>query len=102
MMSWLEAFGLTVAIEAPLVALAAPAGKRRDAAIDSLAFNLMTHPCAWWSAQHWPEHWTAIELAVLAAETVGYALATRIGWRRGFVLAAVANVVTAALSFALM
>jgi len=53
-------------------------------------------------SQHWPEHWTAIELAVLAAETVGYALATRIGWRRGFVLAAVANVVTAALSVALM
>lgn len=99
MISWATAFLMTVGIEAPLVALAAPAGKRRDAAIDSLALNLMTHPCAWWSVQQWPAQWTAIELAVLAAETCGYALASRVGWRRGFVLAAVANVVTAALSF---
>jgi hypothetical protein len=37
---------------------------------------------------------------VLAVETLGYALVTRIGLSRGFLVAALANGVTAALSFA--
>ncbi|MCA3007160.1 MAG: hypothetical protein INH34_02165 [Phycisphaerales bacterium] len=100
MIGWATAFALTVVIEAPLAALAAPRGRRRDAVVDSLALNLVTHPNAWWSVQQWPGRWTEVELAVLAVETLGYALVTRIGLSRGFLVAALANGVTAALSFA--
>jgi hypothetical protein len=100
MIGWAAAFALTLAVEAPLAALAAPRGRRRDAAVDSLALNVATHPTAWWCVQQWPERWTEVELAVLAVETLGYALVTRLGGARSFAAAALANGVTAALSFA--
>lgn len=100
-MLWLFAFALTVSCELPLVALVAPRGLRRRAAVDSIAVNLCTHPLAWLAVQQLDLPWLAVEIAVLVSEVLAYHNVTRMPWLRAVLAATLANVVTASLSFAL-
>ena len=99
-MNWPTAFALTAAIELPLVAAVAPSALRRRAALDSLAVNLLTHPLAWLSFGAGWLPWATIELLVLAVEAIAYRTVTRLSWPRALAASALANGVTAALSFA--
>lgn len=90
-MSWLAAFALTLAIEAPLVALSAPRRLARVAVRDGLAFNLLTHPAAWLAIQHLGLAVAPVEALVWAAEAALYRSVTGLGWARAALVAAVAN-----------
>ena len=98
-MMWLYAFLLTCAIELPIVVMCAGAGKRRRAAMDSLAANLVTHPAAWYLVRSMLLPWLAVELAVAAAELLIYRGVTKLSWGRATAAAVLANGVTAAMSF---
>jgi hypothetical protein len=100
-MDWPTAFLCTVAIELPLVALVAPAGRRRRAAVDSIAANLLTHPLAWFLFGSALLPWTVVEIGVAGAETVVYRAVTGLRWPRAIAAAMLANTVTATLSFVL-
>lgn len=98
-MNWVSAFALTAAIELPLATLCAPAGVRRRTALDSLFANLTTHPLAWYLYGAGLVPWVPLEVGVAAAEALVYRAVTRLPWRRALAASALANGVTAALSF---
>lgn len=98
-MNWLAAFLLTLAVELPLVALLAPAGRRRPTALDAAAANLLTHPLAWYSVRELGASWWLVEGAVVSVEALVYIGCTRLPAGRAWLMAAIANAVTAALSF---
>jgi hypothetical protein len=93
------ALALTLAIEVPLATLAArlclPAAPWRRVLLAALCASLLTHPFAWWANRTlpWPfvERATLIELSVVAAETLVYALLVPLRLRAGFGLALWAN-----------
>ena len=97
-MTWLTAFALTCAVELPIVALLAR-GRRRRAALDAFGANLLTHPLAWYAVRTLLASWTAVELTVVVVEAVVYRTVTRLPLERAVVASALANGVTAALSF---
>lgn len=98
-MDWPTAFLCTVAVELPLVALVAPRGQRRRAAVDSIAVNLLTHPVAWYLVGASLLPWTVVEAGVAGVEMVAYHLVTPLRWPRAAAASLLANAVTAALSF---
>lgn len=98
-MTWLDAFLLTCVIELPIAMACANATRRRRAGTDSLAANLVTHPTAWYLANSVMLPWLAVEIAVLIAEVLIYRHVTRLTWARASAAGALANGVTAALSF---
>lgn len=98
-MTWPLAFLLTIAIELPVVAWLAGAAKRRRALLDGFAANLLTHPTAWLMVRSLDCPWLAIELGVLAVESLVYWRVTRLPPPRAFAIALLANGITAALSF---
>ena len=99
MMLWLLAFVLTLGCELPLVACCAPSGWRRRAALDSLAINACTHPLAWLAVNEAYLPWLVVEVLVLVAEALAYRHVTQLAWPRAIAAAALANVVTASMSF---
>ncbi len=100
-MSWWIAFVWTITCELPLAAVAAPKGLAGRAARDSLAFNLSTHPFAWYAITRYESPWIAVEIVVFGVEALLYACVTGTGPRHGVRIAALANGVTAALSWLL-
>ena len=97
-MDWPAAFALTCAVELPIVAAVA-VGRRRRALLDAFFANLLTHPLAWYSIRTWLLSWLAVEVAVLLVEAIVYRTVTRLTWGRALLAAALANGITAALSF---
>ena len=69
-MNWATAFALTVAIELPIVMLVAARGRRRRAAGDALAANLLTHPCAWWAVLSAGAPWLLVEADTVRGRAV--------------------------------
>ena len=98
-MMWLYAFLLTCTIELPIVMMCAGEGKRRRAATDSLAANLVTHPAAWHVVRSMMTPWLGTEVAVTAMELLIYRGVTRLSWRRATAASLLANGITASLSF---
>lgn len=87
---------LTLVIELPIaVGLARALGSRRDGLVAAAAVgaSLLTHPILWMSADllTTPLRLVGAELIVAAVETVAYALAAGLGWRKGLVVSVVAN-----------
>jgi hypothetical protein len=99
-MNWLAAFLLTLAVELPLLALLAPTARRRRALLDGTAANLLTHPLAWYAVRELGASWWLVEGCVLVVEALVYVGCTRLPVGRAWLMAALANAVTAALSFA--
>ena len=99
-MSYWAAFGLTLAVEAPLAALLS-GDLRRRAAFHSLLLNLATHPLAYLALRRGWSSWTLAELLVAASEAVGFAVVTRLGWPRALLVSAACNGATAGLAFLL-
>ena len=95
---WLLALGLTVAVETALALVLGGAARRR-LLVDTPLLNLFTHPVATLAHQRLGVPFLAVEVAVVCVEAVGYALVTRLPWRRAVALSAVLNAVTASLSF---
>lgn len=96
-MTWLTAFLLTVSIELPVVLLLAPAARRRRAAGDACAANLLTHPCAWWAVLSLGASWWLVEAAVAFVEAVVYRTSTGLSWPRAALTSLLANGVTATI-----
>jgi len=94
---WPTAFLLTVAIELPIVLLLAPAGRRRRAAGDACAANLLTHPCAWWAVLSAGASWWLVEAVVALVEAAVYRVSTGLTWPRAAATSLLANGVTAAI-----
>jgi len=108
-MTQLEALVLTLVIELAVVAVFAtalrfwprPAWPR--AFMVAAAASLLSHPWAWWANTSalvmlpFLERAAVIEIGVVAAETMLYALVAGLSWGRALVVATVAN----ATSFAL-
>lgn len=97
-MEWPAAFAFTCAVELPIVAMMAQ-GRRRRAALDAIGANLLTHPLAWYSVRTLLLSWLAVEVAVLLVEALAYRTVTRLTWGRALSASALANGITAALSF---
>jgi len=92
----------TLLVEAPVAAALAGRGRRRVALLASLALNLVTHPLAFGLTWLLPSGWVPIELAVVAAEALGYRALVRAGWARVVLLSVAANLVSALVGVALM
>jgi hypothetical protein len=92
--SWPVACALTVALELPLAAGLAPAGRRRRVAGDALLLNLLTHPLAWGAVLGlgWPL--LPVEVGVTAAEAVGYRAVSGLGWGRAGLISLLCNGLT--------
>ena len=95
------ALGLTLAVEAPVAAALAARGRRTRTAGMSVLLNLVTHPAAWLVAPNGLAAWAALELAVTAAEALGYRWFARLGWRRALIVSAACNAATAGLALVL-
>ncbi|MCC7072870.1 MAG: hypothetical protein IT383_16200 [Deltaproteobacteria bacterium] len=102
-MTQLQAFLLTLTIEVPVAVFL---GRRlglvdlRRLALVAVAATTLTHPFAFWAAESWHAwSWASraavIEIAVAAAESAVYRLATRASLKQAVVL----GVATNALSF---
>lgn len=70
---------LTLAIEALLVAVAAPRERRRPAVCACLALNLLTHPMATLLSWRWQVDVFSLEAMVFLFEWLGYAQLLRVG-----------------------
>ena len=102
-MSQLEALALTLVVELAVVAAFAiglrfwprPAWPRALAI--AAAASLLSHPFAWWANTvalvtiPFHERAAIIELAVVGAEAILYAVAAGLSWPRAVVVALVAN-----------
>ena len=100
-MTWWVAFLLTCASEFVVVAVVAPAPRRRRTATDSLAANLFTHPLAWWLVTSGHLAFWPTEIGVCIAEAAIYASVSRLAPARAFATSFAANGVTVAMSFLL-
>jgi hypothetical protein len=96
---------LTLASEVPLAAALSTRALRARTATDALLLNLCTNPPTVFShlslvavGVPWQGSFALVEIVVLLTESLGYRLVTRLPWSRAFVLAAVCNGVSAALS----
>ena len=105
-MNQLAAFSMTLAIELPLIALAArrlqPAVSWRRVAAAGVAASSLTHPLAWWL--RWrlgPDEavagFFAIESAVILIETVVLKIGLGWRWRGAAMLSSVVNTASAGL-----
>lgn len=96
-MSQLQALGLTLLLELPVVLLLArllgwPVAWKRLLLLASAA-SLLTHPFAWeglrwlraWTPDFWPRA-VVVEVAIALVEGVLYAKLGPLGWRRGLLL----------------
>ena len=107
----LEAYAITLALEAAVAALLAPRfeANSRRAALAAALGSAVTHP-VFWPAAYWlypalkgfavP----ALEAAVIIAESAGYRLLATPRWRNALILSALANAaswLTGALLYAL-
>lgn len=113
-MSQLEALAITLAVELAVVAVFAiglrwwprPAWSR--ALLVAAAASLLSHPWAWWlnttglRALPFAERAAVIELGVVAVESIIYALAAGLPWRRAIVVAFVANAASFGLGLLLV
>lgn len=95
LLDYLPALLLTVAVEAPLAAALAPRGRRAHLLATALCLNLVTHPLATLAVCELTGGFLLVELAVVAAEAVGYRAVGRLTPLRAAALALVANAVTA-------
>ena len=91
----------TLALELPIAAGLAGAGRRRDACLAALALNLLTHPLATALAWRAPHGWLPIELALTLVEALGYRVLAGLSTPRAVVVALLANLASAALGLLL-
>lgn len=101
MLSWPAACAATVALELPLAAALAPPGRGRRVGGDALLLNLFTHPLAWGAVLGlgWPL--LPVEVAVTAAEAVGYRAVSGLPWSRAALTSVVCNGLTTLVGVAL-
>lgn len=91
---WQSVFVLALALELPLVGLAAPAGRRIRAIVGSLLGNALTHPALWFL---WPRLMPATpallvgEACAIGVEGAAIWAVARIAPRRAFAIAAAVN-----------
>lgn len=92
---YLPLLGLTLAIEAPVIAAAAPRRHRRATLAFCVALNLVTHPIATLLSWRFGADVLVLEAAVILAEWLGYELLA--GLRTGAALrcAVLANLASA-------
>ncbi|HBP20583.1 MAG TPA: hypothetical protein DEA08_22685 [Planctomycetes bacterium] len=104
-MQQLIAVGVSIGVEAGVVALAAKRleGQRGRLALVAAGATLLTHPFAWqaalWGYRHAPV-WAvvlAVEALVTLAEACAYRAAGELSWRRALLASLLANVVSTAL-----
>lgn len=93
--------GLTLAVEATIVAALAPRGARRTTLAVALLANLCTHPLATLAAEHTLLPWMALELLVAAAEAAALARLAGLRPARAALAAGAANLSTALLAVGL-
>lgn len=102
--TWLAPYvailGLTIGTEAFVAWFIAPRRSRAKVLRDLVLLNLFTHPLANLGYQELGIAFAWVEICVLSAETAGYRMVTRLGWRDAALVATGCNAVTAALSFA--
>ncbi len=97
--SYLPLLLATIAVEW-VIAMLLCRERRTPLSRDLVLLNLITHPLATFLVGQQELDWGMTEAAVFAAEAIGYAMATRIPWRKACVLSAACNAVTAGMSFA--
>lgn len=97
----LLALGLTLALELPLAALLAPRGMRRGVLWVLLCANLATHPVANLIAGLDRGEWLAIEMAVVAFETLALRAGCALPWIRAAAIALAANALSAGVGLLL-
>ena len=83
-------FGLTLVLEAPVIALFYR-GQWKEAALPFLLLNLFTWPLLHYLLQTTDLPLPLMELGVALAEMTGYALLVRGGWGKAFLAAFAAN-----------
>lgn len=93
--------GLTLAVEATIVAALAPRGARRATLAVALGANLCSHPLATLAAEYALLPWLALELLVAAAEAAALAHLAGLRPARAVLAAAGANLATALLALGL-
>lgn len=98
-LDYLAVLGLTLVVELPIFALAAPPGRRSTVVTAAFAANLLSHPLAWWAmtvlgAPFWP-----VEFAVFALEAIALVVSARLNVLRAVLGSAIANAATVGLSF---
>ena len=93
------ALGLTIAVEAIVLALLTRGTERRRVVTASLFVNCLTHPVAWILNAGGLPIFVAVELAVVAAEAQLYSTVVPARYRRALLWSVAANVPTIALSF---
>lgn len=99
--AYLPQLATTIGVELSLACALAPRGTRAGVAAAALFLKLTTHPLATLALTACGERlaFAAVELVVAGVEALGYWLVAGLRLRRALVLAAVANGVTALLSF---
>lgn len=101
-LGYLMLLAATLLVEAPVAAALAGHGRRRDAVLASLALNLVSHPLAVGVTWLLPASWLPVELAVVAAEALGYRALVRANWARVVLLSVAANLASALVGIALV
>lgn len=99
--AYLAALALTLAVELPMFVALAGLPSRRQAALDALLANLLTHPMAVFCSWELGCSFGLIELGVWATEACIYARLSGLSWLRAGLISALVNGITAALSFTL-
>jgi hypothetical protein len=95
---WLVAFGVTVAVEVPIVTLLLPrAGRPRGRRVAlALVAQAASHPAVWFVFPELPLRYAALialaeSWAVLSEAAIYRALGDGVGWRRAFGVSLLAN-----------
>src|SRR5258708_36762772 len=97
-LSWLEAFGITLVVEAVAAATLAPAFKvgRRRAALSGVAGSTFTHPVLWLAfyqvyADLGAATTPVLEVLVMLAEAPFYRFIAKAEWRESLLLSVLVN-----------
>jgi hypothetical protein len=100
-LTYLALLGATLAIEVPLAAALAGRGRRSEACMAALALNLVTHPAATALVGLAGAPWLPTEIAIAAAEALGYRALTALGRCRSIAVALATNALSASVGVAL-
>ena len=95
--AYLTALGATLAIEAPVVVLFAPA-RRAEALAAAIAINLVSHPCATLLASG-TLPWSSVECLVALSEALALRWALGLSPTRAVLASFTANALSALLAF---
>lgn len=95
--TWWLTFGLTVALEIPVVLLVVRS-RWWFTALVVLVLNVFTQPLATVVVTLWPDWFYLTEVVVLLVEAIGLWLLLEVSWRKGLILSVLANGLTTAVA----